>query len=200
MLRRRLRKAIKKEKKAEINESIKETDELLMQARRKERLEKELAIIENIPRNTKLLFSYTKKENNRRKEIGPFEKDGEYIHNGSDICNMLVNEYKTQFTKTVSTLNQNLSDEIMNINEEDLTDITFTEEDMIKAIEKLNENSGPGPDGIPAIFLIKTSNALIRPLMIILRKSIDEGEIPAIYKVAHITPIHKGGKKSHENI
>ena len=32
--------------------------------------------------------------------------------------------------------------------------------------------------------------------MIILRKSIDEGEIPAIYKVAHITPIHKGGKKS----
>ena len=109
---------------------------------------------------------------------------------------MLVNEYKTQFTKTVSTLNQNLSEEIMNINEEDLTDITFTEEDMVKAIEKLNENSGPGPDGIPAIFLIKTSNALIRPLMIILRKSIDEGEIPAIYKVAHITPIHKGGKKS----
>ena len=199
MLRQRLRKAINKEKKEEINESIKETDELLIEARRNERLEKELAIIENIPRNTKLLFSYTKKEINRRKEIGPFEKDGEYIHNGSDICNMLVNEYKTQFTKTVSNLNQNLSEEIKNINEEDLTDIIFTEDDMIKAIEKLNENSGPGPDGIPAIFLIKTSSALIRPLMIILRKSMDEGEIPAIYKVAHITPINKVGKKSKLN-
>ena len=32
--------------------------------------------------------------------------------------------------------------------------------------------------------------------MIILRKSIDEGKIPAIYKMAHISPIHKGGKKS----
>ena len=32
--------------------------------------------------------------------------------------------------------------------------------------------------------------------MIILRKSIDEGKIPNIYKMAHISPIHKGGKKS----
>ena len=32
--------------------------------------------------------------------------------------------------------------------------------------------------------------------MIILRKSLDKGEIPNIYKMAHVTPIHKGGKKS----
>ena len=58
MLRRRIRKAIKKEKKDEMNERIIETDRLLTEARRKERMEKELAIIESIPKNTKLLFSY----------------------------------------------------------------------------------------------------------------------------------------------
>ena len=44
--------------------------------------------------------------------------------------------------------------------------------------------------------LKKTSEAIIKPLMIILRKSLDRGEIPNIYKMAHVTPIHKGGKKS----
>ena len=44
-------------------------------------------------------------------------------------------------------------------------------------------------------FLIKSSKAIVKPLMIILRKSIDNGEIPELYKLAHISPIHKGGKK-----
>ena len=85
---------------------------------------------------------------------------------------------------------------MMNINEGDLTDIIFTEREMIKAIDKLKENSGPGLDEIPAIFMSKTCKAKVKPLMIILRKSLENWEIPAIYKMAHITPIHKGGKKS----
>ena len=44
---------------------------------------------------------------------------------------------------------------MMNINEGDLADIVFTKREMIKAIQKLKENSGPGSDEIPAIFLSK---------------------------------------------
>ena len=196
MLRRKMRKASAKERKDEMNEKILETDKLIIEARIKERIEKEAAIIESIPKNPKLLFSYTKKENNRRKEIGPFEKDGKYIQEGSEICNMLLEEYKKQFTKTSSNNNTELLEEMMKTSDEDLTDIIFNENDMVKAIDKLKENSGPGPDDIPAIILKKMSTALVIPLTIILRKSINEGEIPEIYKVAYITPIHKGGKKS----
>ena len=100
-------------------------------------------------------------------------------------------------TETLNINNFNILEEIMNITEGDLIDIIFTESDMIKAIEKLKENSGPGPDEIPAIFLKKTCEAIIKPLMIILRKSLDRGEIPQIYKLAHVTPIHKGGKRAN---
>ena len=85
---------------------------------------------------------------------------------------------------------------MMQIGENDLEDIVFNEDDIEKAMEKLKESSGPGPDDIPANFLINTANEIRKPLMLILRKSIDKGEIPNIYKMAHITPIHKGGKKS----
>ena len=40
-----------------------------------------------------------------------------------------------------------------------------------------------------------TKKELAKPMTIILKKSIERCEIPDIYKMAHITPIHKGGKK-----
>merc|ERR1712239_43374 len=81
------------------------------------------------------------------------------------------------------------------INEGDLSDIEFDRKNVEEAIDDLDENSSAGPDGIPAIFLKKTKKAISRPLALLLRKSIDEGKIPEIFKMAYITPIHKGGSK-----
>ena len=196
MIRRKMRKAVDRDRIDELNGIILETERSLIEARRVERIEKEMAIVNSLSKNPKLLFSYSKKENNRKREIGPFEKDGEYVQKGGEICKLLLTEYKSQYTEATDNNSINLSEEMLNNNEEDLTDIIFNEDDIIKAIEKLKENSGPGPDNIPPIFLIKTCTEISTPLMIILRKSIDEGEIPAIYKMAHVSPIHKGGKKS----
>ncbi|MCP4252797.1 MAG: reverse transcriptase family protein, partial [Candidatus Scalindua sp.] len=52
-----------------------------------------------------------------------------------------------------------------------------------------------GPDGIPAILLKKLKKDISKPLAILLRRSIDEGKIPEIFKMAYVTPIHKGGTK-----
>merc|ERR1711972_584068 len=37
--------------------------------------------------------------------------------------------------------------------------------------------------------------AISKPLALLLRKSIDEGKIPEIFKMAYVTPIHKGGSR-----
>ena len=85
--------------------------------------------------------------------------------------------------------------EIMEIDEGDISDIEVTEDDISNAIDKLKRNSAAGPDGIPAVFIINTRDCIKIPLRIILRKSLDEGNIPDIFKLAYITPIHKGGSK-----
>ena len=43
------------------------------------------------------------------------------------------------------------------VDPDDLNDIEIEEQDIIDAINKLEENSAAGPDGIPAIFLITGS-------------------------------------------
>ena len=63
------------------------------------------------------------------------------------------------------------------------------------AIDELKECSSAGLDGIPAIFLKKTKEVISLSLAIILSKSLDSGEIPNIFKMAYITPIHKGGER-----
>jgi len=100
-------------------------------------------------------------------------------------------EYKYQFSEN-SGENEN---PFGNIDERDLNDFEFKEEDIKDAIDDLDENSSAGPDGIPAIFLKKTKEVISKPLTIILRRSLDEGRIPDIFKLAYVTPIHKGGSR-----
>ena len=69
---------------------------------------------------------------------------------------------------------------------------------MIESIKELNDNSAAGVDDVPAIFMLKTKFTVAKPLKIILRKSIDEGRVPDVFKMANITPIHKGEQKLNQ--
>ena len=87
------------------------------------------------------------------------------------------------------------NEEINNTKEGDLIDIVFCEEDIVIAINKLNKNSAAGPDGIPSILLINTKEYIKTPLTLILRKSINEGVVPDVFKMAYVAPVYKGGSK-----
>ena len=151
-------------------------------------------VIENMKENLKILFDYIKKQKIRDNKIGPFKRGKEYVYDIDEICKMLVEQYNAQFSKHIN-INKVTKNEIEDISEGDLVDIQFDESDIANAINKLKKNSAAGPDGVPAILLINTKDAIKKPLQIILRKSIDEGVIPDIFKLAYITPIHKGGSK-----
>ena len=77
--------------------------------------------------------------------------------------------------------------------ETSITDIDFSEKDIIDAIDELKNNSASGPDGLAAIFLKKCKNSLSKPLFQLWRKCLDQGVTPSKLKEAHIIPVHKGG-------
>ena len=51
-----------------------------------------------------------------------------------------------------------------------LTDIDFSEQDIIDAIDEIKNNSASGPDGLAAIFVKKCKNSLSKPLFQLWRK------------------------------
>ena len=77
-----------------------------------------------------------------------------------------------------------------------LTDIEFTEDDIVAACSELNAGSAAGADGIPASLLKICRKELSRPLYILWRASLDRGLIPADLLLVLISPVHKGGSRS----
>ena len=142
--------------------------------------------------NPKVFYAFINKQRSRRIEVGPFKKDGTFIYNGKELSNCLKTEFTSQMKEKTNRENPVQFDEV---NEGDLHDIEVTRKKVEDAIDDLDENSTAGPDGIPAIFLKKTKKTISRPLALWLRKSLDEGAILEVFKMAYVTPIHKGGSK-----
>ena len=143
-------------------------------------------------KNPKMFYSIVNKQKNRKNEVGPFKEDGEIIDDAETIVERLLMEFKSQFSKTGGGERKEIFQ-----NEElgDLNDIEVMEKDIEDAIDELDENSAAGPDGIPAKLLNKIKKGIRKPMSKMLRKSIEEGNIPEIFKLAYITPIHKRGTR-----
>ena len=77
-----------------------------------------------------------------------------------------------------------------------LRNITVTEGDVSKCIDKLKVNKSPGPDTISPRIFKEGKNELVKPLTSIFNKSLQSGSMPDEWKLANVTPIFKKGSKS----
>ena len=76
-----------------------------------------------------------------------------------------------------------------------LSDIEFTEDDIVKACSELKAASAAGADGIPSALLKNCRNELKRPLFLLWRSSLDAGIIPTDLLLVLVSPVHKGGSR-----
>ena len=76
---------------------------------------------------------------------------------------------------------------------EELSDLHFTQKDIIDAVDEMCGNSAPGPDGITAYFIKEYIEVLAKPLHYMWRTSLDTGLMPEGTNQSIVTPIFKGG-------
>ena len=74
--------------------------------------------------------------------------------------------------------------------------MVITHADVEDAIDSLSANASPGPDYFPAVLLKQGKLSLSHALADIFSSSLQSGEVPREFKMAFITPVHKGGTKS----
>ena len=79
---------------------------------------------------------------------------------------------------------------------EKLLDVNFSVETVEKALLDVKPNKAAGPDGVESRIMKECAEELAPLLHQIYRKSLDEAEVPRLWKEAEIVPIHKGGSKA----
>ena len=77
-----------------------------------------------------------------------------------------------------------------------LSNVTFTVLDVEKRLIALKPDKSPWPDKIYPRVLREQASQVAYPLYIIFKKSLSGSELPASWKLGHITPIFKKGSKS----
>lgn len=92
--------------------------------------------------------------------------------------------------------NENIDDEVLNqLDENAITYVEGTESKTTKATDQLKENSAPRPDGIPPTFLRRPTMVRAKPMILLLRQSVDESSIAEVHEMAYVLPIPRGRSK-----
>ena len=162
----------------------------------KRRTKQENLAISKIKKNPNAFYAYAKKFSKTYNGVGPLLKEnGEVISEATGIAEALRNQYEKVFSEPKIEAKINDEKEFFKetITPEKIETVIFTEMDVRDAIDKLSNNAAAGPDGIPAILLKKCRDSLSEPLTILWQKSLKSGQIPSVFKLAHVIPVHKPG-------
>ena len=171
-----------------IEDQIKET------IKNQQRL-KEEKVVETLKTNPSYFYSYAKRASKTYSKVGPlFDKDTKLQSDHKVMADLLQHQYTSVFSDPNSA-DKKLPEIIINC-ENSIGDIEFSRDDIISAINEINENAACGEDDIPAIVLKNCKNSLSYPIMCIWKESMQTGIIPAKYKYQTITPIHKKDSKA----
>ena len=101
-----------------------------------------------------LFYSYAKQFSITRSKIGPLlNENNEFTSSSSEMAEILSKQYSSVFSSPSTdspVFSQQEDQEIPT-----LTDITFSEQDIVDAIDELSNTSSSGPDGLSSIFEIQ---------------------------------------------
>ena len=75
-------------------------------------------------------------------------------------------------------------------------DVEITQENVYTLLRDLNPNKSPGPDLIHPRMLKECARELTQPLVTLFEHSLTTAQIPAIWKKAKVSALHKKGKRS----
>ena len=140
----------------------------------------------------KSFYAYINSAKKARSKIGPLKKEGTVVSDPKEQAEILNGQYASVFTRDDGDIDE------WNINSQQvcLNEVIITEEKVRNAIDKLNEQSASGPDGIPARVIKELKEEMVKPLSILFQKSMDNGKIPDEWRDAEVTPIFKKGSKA----
>ena len=150
-----------------------------------------------IKTNSKSFWNLVRSQCKLRSDITDLIKtDGSRVADDLGKANCLNTFFSSVFTNEDTNSLPILAPRIKN---HQLSDVSITQEKVYKHLSKLKTNKSPGPDTIHNKVLCEARGQLAGPLSHLFKSSLASGEIPQIWKHAHVAPIHKNGDKTDPN-
>jgi hypothetical protein len=152
-------------------------------------LERKLATENGV--NSRPFYEYLKSKTKSRTAVGPLmNKKQEVVADKKEMVAMLNRYFSSVFT--VEPDGPVPAPEPCETAAE-LHTVEINLETVFQKIKALKLASAPGLNGNGSLVLRELAQQLVAPLTAIFRKSLEEGQVPADWKMANVTPIQKKG-------
>ena len=146
--------------------------------------------------NSKPLWGYIKGKRNDNLGVSPLKEDGKIHSESKKKAEILLNQFSSVFTKTVSLIMPPVS---LYINDS-LENIKVEVKGVENLLSKIQPHKAQGPDRIPNFVLKECSSSLAPGVTIIFQESLDSGVLPKDWTDANVSPIYKkGDRQTPEN-
>ena len=140
-------------------------------------------------------YAYVKQRTRTRPSIGPLKnKEGQAVSNDRDMAGIFNEFFSSVFTREDTT--QVPEPRRMGFTSE-LGDVQVTVKKVKEKIKKLRRGAAAGPDGIGPTLLQELVNEVASPLATVMRKTLEDGSMPADWQTANVSPIFKKGQKNN---
>lgn len=155
-------------------------------------------IEDSIAKNPKAFWSFVKSKRNSAGFPSTMNYNGNSSDSGQTICEFFSAYFHSTFLiPAASGIAPDANKQIYDTAAL-LCDIAGVEVDastVQRLLQNLDLSKSAGPDMIPAIFLVSCAEELSVPVSILFRRSLNEGAVPDLWKLAFISPIHKKGTR-----
>ena len=188
---------VRDERIKKLQEKVMKIEEDIKKSVEAECKRKEDEAIEKIKLNPRAFYSYANRKRKLKCKIGPLiDSNGNLQSDPKTMADILQQQYVKVFSEEDNDSDNHMQTETDSVNNT-ISDIEFSEHDIIKAIDAMPARSAPGPDKFPVIILKKCKQELALPLYILWRKSLDTSVVPNIHKLQTIVPIFKKDSKGN---
>ena len=163
---------------------------------KKKQLGEEERVAAAVKVNPKFFFSHAKSLSKVKSTVAPLaRKDGLLTTDPKEKAEILQSQYVKVFSDPGEVDPEVAVEQIIE-GEAEISDITFTKEDIERALGELKPNSAAPPGDIPSIVLKNCRQSLSYPIWVIWQSSFESGTIPSVMKEQFICPIFKKGDRS----
>jgi len=157
----------------------------------------ESKLAQNIKSDRKSFFAYIRGKTKSKVLTGPLSDSGGNIIDSPDE---MVEEFNSYFASVFTSENLHQLPTAVNMfcgsADDRCQDVIFSEADIAEALSRLREDKAAGPDDLSPRLLLWIKDQISYPLFLLFRKSLDEGIVPADWKLSNVSPIFKKGSRT----
>ena len=137
-------------------------------------------------------FNYINSKLRHRSPIGPLldPSSGELLSCPAQMSELLSQQYQGSFS-----VDDGHKPDLASWTGPLLTNIIFTEQNLLSIMTHLPSKATRTPDGVPPLFIKRVAQSLVGPFSCIIRLSLDSGTIPHAWRHCLIQPIFKKGNR-----